>query len=160
MTSQSPQVSSDIVLALDLGMHMGFAVGQAGKVIHSDHVHLEVKKASTRNMRWLKLTRELGRWHDEHALDVVVYEQPGNLKGHARKVIPGIQAVVELWCVQNGVDCETRSPSHVKMHATGKGNSTKDEMERLARQRWPHIEFKRHDQIDAVWLLDAYFSVR
>jgi len=104
---------------------------------------------------WLRL--EKFQSHVGH-VDLLVYEQPGLLHGHARKVLPAMQGVVELWCAKEKIECQVVGVQAIKIHATGKGKANKDDMIMAAVARWPEIQIESHDHADALWLLDLVRS--
>lgn len=143
------------LLAIDLGVNLGWAHRQSEELISGLLVLQQTKKAS-REMRWVVLYRWLTLMHSNHEFEGVVYEQPGRLFGHAKKVLPGLQAIIELWAAQNGVSIQTCSPSALKKFATGDGTADKAMMEQAAALRWPGRKFERHDEIDALFVLTLF----
>jgi Holliday junction resolvasome RuvABC endonuclease subunit len=151
--------SSDNVLALDLGVNMGWAIGSYKTgVSASGSFNLDGRRDSCKAMRWIRLDNTLTEISQIYDPYYVVYEQPGALRGHAAKVLPSIQAIIEFWCLRKGLEWTTMTPSAVKKHATGKGTAKKADMLQVAKGRWPTWTFERHDQVDAMWLLDGFFS--
>lgn len=142
------------ILALDLATKTGWA--------HSDGPSgvwdLSVRRDESSGMRLIRLVSKL----DEiialrPGLDLVVFEaarhgapqMQGALVVHAE-----IQGQVKVWCERCKVQYRGYSPKEVKMHATGKGNASKDVMVEAAVDRWPSVEIADDNQADALWLLD------
>lgn len=144
-------------LAIDLGMNLGYAFKRSPDELVSGGYQLKDNKKSSSEMRWVVLYRFLAQLHEDEDFEEVVYERPGNLFGHARKVLPGIQAIIELWAAQNGLAIRVCGPKTVKMFATGDGNADKDMMLVSAKLRWPGRQFETHDEVDACFLL-TYFE--
>lgn len=92
--------------------------------------------------------------------DEVVYERPGILQGEAKKVLPGLQAIIEFWAIQNAVTIHAYSSGEIKKHATGNGNADKEMMVAAAKEKWPNIEIETHDQADAMHLLSYHMMMR
>lgn len=143
------------VLALDIACTLGWA-SQKGDVMESGVWRLGVPLR-----RWSRLwgRLELHR-HLQGRPDAVVYERPGHLIGHAKKIMPGIQSIVELWCEKHRIECCQFAPKQIKKFATGNGNANKDLMVEAAKERWPGVVLETHDQADALWLLELFLSTR
>lgn len=144
------------VLAIDLGTKLGFAYRNSQDEVASGVVHLKSNKKASVEMRWVVLYRFLTLIHGAEDFEAVVYEQPGRLFGHAKKILPGIQAIIELWAAQNGLAIHTCSPSTIKKFATGDGTADKDMMRLSAAVRWPGVVFEFHDEIDARFVLTFF----
>lgn len=154
-----------IVLALDPATRTGWAICRVSErnieLIDSGFWCLAAKKKQNVSMRFLNLKRKLDVLSESHGTpDVIVYENPGNLHGHARKILPGLQAIIETWCLEQGVQFYVVRPTEVKRYATGSGSAEKDRMLKAAREKWPSIEIAEHDHADALWILDFFLSTR
>lgn len=145
------------VLGLDLATQTGWAY-------FDDHNRLggvwdlSPGKDQSRPVRLHRLWRYLNDLNI--SLDVVAYEQPGSLHGAARKILPALQGVAELWAFQKGFDIETYTPSQVKKFATGNGRASKEEMMEAAEKEWPGVVIVRHDQADAMWVAELALNRR
>jgi Holliday junction resolvasome RuvABC endonuclease subunit len=143
------------VIALDLATTTGWAL-RYGALLDSGVWQLKSPKelGPVRYVRiWNHLTEICGVYG---APDFVVYEQPGQLKGAARKVLPALQGVVELWCQLKEVRFASLTVMSIKKHATGNGRASKDDMVSAAKKKWPNEILKTDDQADALWLLDLF----
>jgi Holliday junction resolvasome RuvABC endonuclease subunit len=141
------------VLGLDLGNTTGWALFHSG-AIRSGVWRLSkgIKKAD-RPFRLNRLYHQLDKLVETIGCPAVVsYEQPAGLRGHAAKVIPAYQGIVELWMIRRGLELKTYTPSEVKRFATGKGKSNKDEMMEAAERRWGY-DMVTHDEADALWIM-------
>lgn len=140
-------------LALDLATSTGWAY-YTGSRIYSGVWDLSIKKHEPNGFRlkrlWVRLEVARRIWGVEY----LVYEQAGNLQGHAKRVLPALQGAVELWCCMQEVEYRNFAPTDIKKHATGKGTANKQDMLASARIRWPDLNVQIHDQADALWLLD------
>jgi Holliday junction resolvasome RuvABC endonuclease subunit len=65
-----------------------------------------------------------------------------------------IQGTIKLWGDDNHIPYRGYSPSEIKKHATGKGNSGKPQMKTAAEAKWGNMDKKDDNEIDAMWLLD------
>lgn len=153
----------ETILAIDPATRTGWAlasktVDTPWKIVESGTWNLAAKKLQNPSIRFLNLRRHLSSLADRHAIDNLVYENPGSLHGHARKILPGLQAIIESWCLENGVNWSVVRPGPVKKFATGSGTAQKEEMLTAARLKWPEIEIKYHDHADALWILSWYLS--
>jgi Holliday junction resolvasome RuvABC endonuclease subunit len=89
-------------------------------------------------------------------VNIVIYEaarggMPGRLG--ALVVSSEIQGVIKLWCEESQIPYKGVSPSEIKKHATGKGNSNKEMMMLAAQKRWGR-KFTDDNEVDALWILD------
>ncbi len=144
------------LLAIDLGLKLGYAYRNSSDELKSGICLLGENKKASREVRWVVLYRFLEELHKVEEFEAVVYEQPGILFGFAKKILPGIQAIIELWAAQRGILIQTGSPSTVKKFATGDGKADKMMMQLSARLRWPGREYVGHDEIDALFLLTLF----
>lgn len=144
------------ILAIDIGFSMGWSYRDE-EIFTSGVWQFAVRKGCDPNLRYVNLWRRLEAFKEVRGMpDHVVYERPGNLFGHARKVLPAIQGIISLWALLNGAVLSDFLASEVKKYATGKGSADKEKMMAAGKRRWPNIEFITHDQCDSVFLL-AYF---
>ena len=142
------------ILAIDPATHCGWAhsCGQSGTW------NLSVRKDESGGMRLIRLRGKLAEIREAVGVDLVVFEASRNLQhGNAVRVAAQIQAVVECWCIDHGIEYRGYSPAEVKKHATGKGNAKKDAMMAGAMKRWK-LAAVTEDQADALWLLDLATS--
>lgn len=142
------------ILALDLATSTGWAYKDRDFVC-SGVWDFKKKKKEVDGDRLRKLFDELNKFHRLEKFELVAYERPGNLEGHARKVLPAFQAVTELWCSLNSLPVVLVPATKVKKHATGNGRAKKEEMMNAARRNWPGVQLQTHDQADALWVLDC-----
>jgi Holliday junction resolvasome RuvABC endonuclease subunit len=115
-------------------------------------------------MRLIRLSSKLDEIANSLGIHLVVFEA-------ARHSMPGmqgalvvqseIQGLIKFWCEKNGINYRGYSPSEIKKHATGKGNSGKPVMLDFAKKKWPDKQFVTNskgeiddNEVDAVWLLD------
>jgi len=147
------------ILAIDIGMTMGWAYRDPTTFTSGIwKFEMAAKDTSHKGNRYVTLWRHLESFKAVRGMPThVVYERPGNLFGHARKVLPAMQGIIELWALLNKAALLDYLASEVKKHAC-KGTANKDEMIKAAAIRWPDLKFKTHDQCDAVWLLSYMIS--
>ena len=108
-------------------------------------------------------TRFQELWHLLHRMekisgapDHVIYEVLGVLHGKAKKVLVGMQAIVELYCLESGTEIHTVSPTALKKFATGNGRAEKIDMVAAAGRRWPFRSFNTDDEVDALWATEKH----
>lgn len=105
--------------------------------------------------RMLRLFMALEKAHRKYRIVELVYERPGHLQGAAKKVLPAMQGVIELWCEMNKIPWTAIAPKQVKKFATGNGNADKVKMVSAAERYWPRHSFgTANDEHDAMWLLE------
>lgn len=144
------------LLAIDLGTNLGYAYRDSLGDLCSGVKNLQKNKNASKEMRWVELYEHLTLLHGCEVFEGVVYEEPGRLFGHAKKILPGYQAIIELWAAQNGLSIQVCSPSALKKFATGDGRADKHMMQLSAMLRWPDRIFVRHDEVDALFILTFF----
>ncbi len=145
------------ILALDLGTKCGFA-HSAGP---SGLWDLSVKRDESSGMRLVRLIGKLNEIRREVGIDLVVYEAARHAAPHmqgALVVLAEMQGQVKSWCTQREIDYRGYSPTEIKKHATGKGNSNKEKMIEAAEKKWPDVKILSSDHADALWILDLIKS--
>jgi len=142
------------VLALDAANTTGWAHYKDG-TYRTGVWDLSVlkKQGEARGHRYLNLYLRLNSFHSEHQIELLVYEKPGRLFGHAREILLGLQGMAEFWGAEQAVPVQMVSPTEVKMFATGRGKCSKETMIAAAKRKWPDLELTA-DQADAMWLLE------
>lgn len=145
------------ILALDIGTTIGWAC-KDGDRLTSGIWDLSGRTSIHKGYRYVSLWNKLESFKQIRGVpDFLVYERPGNLFGNARKVLPAIQGIIELWALLNEVDVSDCGLSEVKKHAC-KGNAKKEDMMKAAKIKWPSKVFQTHDECDAFWLLDFFLA--
>lgn len=150
-----------MVLALDLGTRLGWAVGDGGPP-HSGTKHLQTpaqRRFEGGGMRWLRLRAHLDELRATARPDiglVVVEEVRRHAGTDAAHAYGGALAVVSAWCEEHGIPMTARPVAAIKKHATGKGNAGKAEMIQAARDAgWHPVD---DNDADALWLLDLVLT--
>lgn len=139
------------ILALDPATACGWAhvAGDSGVW------DLSVKKDESKGMRLIRLRSYLNQVREKHGVELLVFEASRNSKfGNAVKVAAQIQAVIEMWCYDNGVEYCGYSPKTIKLHATGNGNASKDDMKVAAGEKFPGVKIEDDNHADALCLLN------
>jgi len=138
------------ILALDPATKCGWAHSSGA----SGTWDLSVRRDESGGMRLLRLRSKL---MNTVPLDLVVFEAARNagpkMQG-ALVVQASLQAIITLWCEDNGIQYRGYSPTEIKKHATGKGNAGKEQMIAAAKAKWSGREFVDDNEVDALWLLD------
>lgn len=155
------------ILALDAATQTGWCV-MDGKFIASGTWDLSVDRTFRESMdkdeaggaRLMNLRTKLNEIHRDHPFDILVYEASRNLKyGNAVRVSAELQAVIQLWAIDNMIQFKGYSPGEIKKHATGSGRANKNAMIVAAFNRWPDVHRMGpsewpSDEADARWLAD------
>jgi Holliday junction resolvasome RuvABC endonuclease subunit len=138
------------VLALDLGLHCGYAIYDT---IHPPHSGVLRLRASRRDNYGAALCAFASflRYHPTH---VIAYERVRRHQGtRAAHVYGALEGVLAMHAWTHGhIRIMPVEVAHIKRHATGRGNATKQMMLATARDRWPSCA--THDEADALWILD------
>ncbi len=135
------------ILSLDIGEHTGFATLISGK-IESGSEHLKLKGSESAGFKYMRFTDLLRRLHSLGNFDLIVYEKPHGLQGHAIESMNGyvtrIHEFVAHEFMTTGKEIEYRgeSPATIKKSVTGNGRAGKEDM-----MNW-FIEYFGEEPID------------
>jgi len=163
-----------LVLALDLGTQLGFAlggvtVGGLESIIRSGRVSFPDRDPHP-GRRWLRLWTHLDALYDEGPPVLVVLEDfVGGLRTgptgkafttRAPIVYGGFRAIVEAWSCNRGIPVRVVNPTQLKKAATGYGRANKDQMSEAAARRWrvPLATVGDDNAADAMCLLGAWLD--
>lgn len=144
------------ILALDPATLCGWAhsCGSSGTW------DLTTRRDESKGMKFIRLRSKLNEIKSSVGVDLLVFEAARHAAQHMQNALvvqAEIQGVIKLWCEESAVEYRGYSPSEIKKHATGKGNSPKPLMLATARSH-----FKRaigdDNEADALWLLDLAMS--
>ena len=136
------------ILALDLATKTGWA--------HSDGFsgvqNFAPRRGDSPGMRWITFRAWIRRLLNEAPADILVYEQAHHRGGAPTHTAHSFISIVETVAAEQELEITSRHTSVIKKHASGKGNTGKPEMVRLAEEKWGKIIDDNH--ADALWLLD------
>jgi len=136
------------ILALDLSTWTGWAHSTGPSGVQD----FSLSRGESSGMRFLKFQGWLSRVFKDAPFDLVVYEQPHLRGGAATEVLAGMVGILQAWAAEHGIETAMRHSREIKMHATGKGNASKDMMIEAAKERGWNPE--DDNEADALWLLD------
>lgn len=146
---------AELGLALDLGLHTGFAVHDDKTVTLSGVWHLAGMKCSGWGARFVNLVHQLNSLYQVHPFHAVSYEEVRRHLGTtAAHNYGGFLAHICSWCEGMGIPYEGVPVGTIKKHATGKGTADKFVMTKAALKKWPGVDFGSEDEVDARWLAD------
>ena len=147
-----------MILALDLGTNMGYAVGNSLGKVASGSVDFSTKRNEGGGMRYLRFTRWLIKIIAEYDVTEIYYEE---VKRHSSVAAAHVYGSFEghLMVACDDPDCPIPYQSvpvgTIKKYASGKGNCGKPEMIKAAiKKGWLLFGSEDHDQADALWILD------
>ena len=150
-----------IVLALDLGTRLGWALGADGMLASGveDLAPQRMRRFESSGMKWLRLRGVLDKLHGQvpGGVSLVVLEEVRRHLGvDAAHAYGGALAVVSAWCEERKVPMTSTPVATIKKHATGKGNAKKEAMIEAAKARgWLPAD---DNEADAQWILDHALS--
>lgn len=155
--------SSSLVLALDPGTHLGWAVldAQGLRVASGAWDLSQPIKPERRGYYFLRARAHLDALIGDHAdgLTLIVYERVFQHVGEAQdRMYGGIVGTIEACAAAWDLDVAGVAVQTIKKHATGHGHTkkapvTKDHVLAAARRRWGSVQ--THDEADALWAADA-----
>jgi Holliday junction resolvasome RuvABC endonuclease subunit len=119
-----------IILALDLGSRLGWALGYGPGDIHHGIIEFRPGRHEGGGMQWVRFRKWLLEMHEQHGpLDAVHFEEVRAHKGTAAAhIYGGFLATLTAWCEAKSVPYQGVPVGTIKRHATGKGNSNKAAM--------------------------------
>lgn len=160
--SENPQpIKKHTTLSLDLGSTIGWAICRDAKIMHSG-THSFSAKDSHPGHRFLHFQNWL---HDFAGVNEIIYEDvPRFESAGAAKVYCGFLAVLQIFCLVNGVRITGIKASSVKKEFTGKGNAKKIQMcaqcHALGWQNGLEGTELDHDEADAIATLVVVMARR
>lgn len=147
------------ILCLDLGSKTGWAAF-SGDSLHSGVQDFSLKRGESPGMRFLYFEAWLTNVIRLVKPVIIVHEMAHHRGGHATAALLGMVAFLQKRCAESGIEHASIHSGSLKKHATGKGNSSKDEMIDAAKKRF-NIEIIDDNHADALWILDwAYKKFR
>jgi Holliday junction resolvasome RuvABC endonuclease subunit len=139
------------VLALDLGINTGWAMRLSSGVIVSGSQNFKHGRFDGGGMRFLRFQGWLQEIRS-HGITQVAYEEVRKHKGvDASHVYGGFQAHLTAFCEQYQIPYEGVPVGTIKLHATGKGNASKNLV--IAAMRLRGYNPVNDDEADALALL-------
>lgn len=156
-----------MILALDLGTHMGYAIGNHRGKLESGTVDFSFnKRTQGGGMRYLKFVQWLERIDEKYNITEIYYEE---VKRHSSTAAGHVYGSFEGHLMSRYDNPEDMTPYQsipvgtIKKYATDKGNAGKPMMVAAAvKKGWlpedcdPEIF---HDEADALWILDYAINV-
>ncbi|MEG3637671.1 crossover junction endodeoxyribonuclease RuvC [Magnetococcus sp. PR-3] len=119
-------VGNRVVLALDLGSQLGWALHHPDGTITSGSVSFKPSRFEGGGMGWVRFADWLDHMHFSHTISQISFEL---VRGHsgtlAAQVYGGFLAYLTGWAEKNSVPYQGIAVGTIKKHATGKGNASK-----------------------------------
>ena len=153
-------MTKPIILALDLGSQLGWAVSTPDGNVYSGSVSFAPGKHGGHGGRFLAFVQFLIQTKQNHGgIDAVYYEDVKNHAGVlAAHAYGGFLAMLQTWCATNkGVRLYSFGVGQIKKAWTGKGNAKKETMIEEARRRG--FVPKDDNHADALAILSMACSV-
>jgi len=149
------------ILALDVGEFCGWATRIAGQ-IESGTEHLKHKGSESLGFKYLRFTELLNRLYDLGNFDVIFYEKPHGLKGHAIEAQNGYITRIHEFIARKELEGKIiehrgESPGKIKKFVTGNGRASKEDMMKWFSGKICRIPITS-DEADAMALLDFAIS--
>jgi len=112
-------------------------------------------KDESMGMKLIRFKAKLKEIHELEALDIIIYERPAgkhaNSMIHQAKLI----GVMEKFCEENGIDYRAYSASEIKLFATGKGNCSKGDMIKAAKEKYGYTG-SDDNEADAIHMRELF----
>ena len=151
---RSPESGLPVLLALDLGSTLGWAVRLPDGAITSGTVEFRPGRFEGGGMAWLRFRSWLdGMVRTVGAVQTVFFEEVRRHAGTgAAHVYGGFVAHLTAWCEHQGVPYRGVPVGTIKRSATGKGNAPKEAV--IASMRARGFSPADDNEADALALLD------
>ncbi|UNP29271.1 crossover junction endodeoxyribonuclease RuvC [Lysobacter gummosus] len=133
--TQTGEIASPTLLALDLGTTLGWALRLSGQAM-SGTEHFKVGRFEGGGMRYLRFVRWLDDlWRFAGAPSTLYFEEVRRHRGvDAAHVYGGFLAQLTAWCERHAVPYQGVPVGTIKKFATGKGNADKAAMIEAAKR--------------------------
>jgi len=139
------------ILALDLGTHCGYACSNN----QSGTWTLKPKTTESAGIRYVKFNEYLSTFMRLNKVTFVVYEEVhAHAAVDAAHVFGAMQGILQLVCINRGIEYKGVGVGTIKKHATGNGHSKKDAMVASASLKFKSVNVVDDNHADALWLLD------
>ena len=143
-------------LGIDPGTSCGWALLDAsGQRVGSGAWNLKPHRHEGGGMRYLRARRYLLEVLATAGKPVAVaYEEVRrHMSTDAAHVYGGIVGIVAATCEEQGIPYQALPVGQIKVHATSKGNASKDAMMEAAHDRFG-VRVLKDDEADALWIAD------
>ncbi len=146
-----------MILALDPGMSLGWALGEHLHDPTFGTVYLNgyegARRSDSRGGLYAHLDATLRAMEQAHGRPTVVaFELPLGLRGRAaQRITWGVVAVIERVAFEWESEVVTVTPSELKREATGKGNAKKPAIVAAARRLWG-VAVQTDHEADALFV--------
>lgn len=144
------------IVAIDPGRKYGYAyINLKGETVFGTHNTAGKYNSLTGSV--VRLYSHLERIHEEiGGIGIVIFEEVvGHVATYAAQVYGMMAASVIMFAWNNKCVIETVRPGALKIHATGKGNASKEKMIERANDYFDlKLDDKEDDTADALWMLD------
>lgn len=152
------------ILALDLGTKTGWALfqqneGNTGYQVFSGTINLKNDRFQGGGMRFLRFRNWLDDINYKKDITSVHFEEVRRHIGtDAAHVYGGFLATLTSWCEDHNLPYQGVPVSHIKLHATGKGNASKQDVIKAMESIGYHP--KDDNEADALALLQLKIKER
>jgi hypothetical protein len=136
-----------LILAVDPGTKLGWALGRDGALLESGVEDLSVRRGESSGARFLRFRRFLDQ---PPRPDLIVYEQAHHRGGAATEVCVGITTRIQEFAAAHRIECVGIHTGSLKKRCTGNGAAKKWEMIVVAQGLWASLK----DQWGAVKVID------
>jgi len=123
-----------VTLCVDIGTHLGWAYVDNGVVLGSGTLDLSPAKGDRPGARYARFAQWLVGQRAKGRIDEVVYEEVFNHKGiGAGHIYGGLVAILQCFCEESHTPYRGIGVQAIKIHATGSGRASKDDVVLWAR---------------------------
>lgn len=147
-----------MILALDLGQSMGYAIGDQNGMVVSGTLDLRGNRCYGAGMQFLDFDNQLEAWRMKYRLKELVHEdvrRHGENQVFAAHIYGGFLATLQTFCERNRVPYKGYPVGAIKKHATGTGAASKSMMVKAAEKKYG-AKNPGEDEADAIHILHLH----
>ena len=137
------------ILAIDPATACGWAISNEIYGVWN----LRTKPDESKGMKFIRLRSKLKEIHETEQLEVIVFERPGGRFKNDIMSHSSLNTVIQMFAIDNNIEYRAYSPGEIKKHATGKGNSNKQQMIAAAQTKYGY-QGTDDNEADAICLLN------
>lgn len=134
------------ILALDVATKCGWCTETA-----SGTWDFSIKRDESQGMRLIRFKSKIKEVVNLEEITLIAFESAAIYAKHPNLVQSELHGVLKVFCEENNIQYRGFTPSEIKKHATGKGNSGKPAMIAAAKEKLGYTG-NDDNEADALWL--------
>lgn len=142
------------VLSIDPAEKLGWAsfLGKESGQSEVGLLNLKLKRGESFGMKLIRLRAWLFEMHESLKLNVIYYEGVSGKHSAAVQSHAKLVGVVEVFCIDNGIEYREVKATEIKKFATGSGRANKEAMVLAAKEKYGY-DGEDDNEADALHIL-------